>query len=97
MNRLPENKKLDISRTFEDQRVTVDKYIIPFIQKTINKKTFPVVDGVIKHIVHERHRHQREKFLNMNKSEDWNDNEKRRKHANSRRNEVSKKIGLFYF
>ena len=63
MDRLPEDKKLDISRTFESQRESVNSHIIPIIQKSINKKIFPVVDGIIKHIIHERHRHQRKKPL----------------------------------
>ena len=92
MDRLPEDKKLDISRTFESQRESVNSHIIPIIQKSINKKIFPVVDGIIKHIIHERHRHQREKTLNSERGTDWNDTEKRRKHANSQHSDVSKKL-----
>ena len=55
MDRFPEDKKLDISRTFESQRESVNSHIIPIIQKSINKKIFPVVDDIIKHIIHERH------------------------------------------
>jgi len=54
-----------------------------------NKKFFPVADGVIKHVIHERHRHQREELLNARRGANWIDNDKRRKHANSRRNDVS--------
>lgn len=90
MERLPDNQKLDVSKTFESQRHIVEKYIIPIVQKTINKKSFPVSNGIIKHIIHERHRHQREIYNHRNRDANWNDQEKRRKHANSRRNEVSK-------
>lgn len=90
LGRLPENQQLDVNKTFENQRKLVNNTLIPVIQKTINKKTFPASDAVIKHIIHERHRHQRENFLNSNRDDDWNNKDKRRKHANSRHNEVSK-------
>ena len=76
MDRLPEDKKLDISRTFESQRESVNSHIIPIIQKSINKKIFSVVDSIIKHIIHERHRHQREKTFNSKRETEWNDTEK---------------------
>ena len=94
MDRLPDDNRLDIKETYENQRQLVNQKIIPLIQKSINKRTFPVVDGIIKHIIHERHRHQREDFLNKKRSDEWNDADKRRKHANSRRVEVIKKIDL---
>ena len=89
MDRLPEDKKLKVEKTFESQRESANKYIIPVIQKSLNKKVFPVADSVIKHIIHERHRHQRERFLRESRSSEWNDYENRRKHANSCRSDVS--------
>lgn len=73
--------------------MVVNNRIVPLVQKTINKTTFPVSEGIIRHIIHERHRHQRETNNNKNRSTDWNDQETRRKHANTRRNEVSKRSG----
>ena len=67
----------------------VNNTLIPVVQRTIDKRTFPVADGIVKHIIHERHRHQREEYLKRTKSDEWLDNEKRRKHGNSRRNYVS--------
>ena len=92
MDRLPANIKLDVNETFESQREAVNKHIIPVIKNSIDKKTFSVVDSIIQHIIYECHRYQRENFLNKKRSDEWNDSEKRRKHANSRRTEVSKKI-----
>jgi hypothetical protein len=89
MDRLPEEKKLNIGKTFRSQQKLVHNNIIPVIQKSINKKIFPVTDGVIKHVVHERHRHQREELLNNQRSTSWKNIEKRRKHANSRRSDAS--------
>jgi hypothetical protein len=65
--------------------------MIPIIQKSINKKAFPVSDSIIKRIIHERHRHQREEVLKRKKGDEWNDFQRRRKHANARRHEVSKR------
>ena len=90
MDGFPEEKKLKLNKTFKSQRKYVNGHIIPIIQKSINKNIFQVDDGIIRHIIHERHRHQREELLNRTRSTDWNDKEKRRKHANSRRNDVSK-------
>ncbi|CAG8680359.1 11806_t:CDS:2 [Funneliformis caledonium] len=46
MDRLPENKKLDVNKTFKSQRESVNNHIIPVIQKAIDRKAFPVVDEV---------------------------------------------------
>ena len=97
MNRLPEDKKLDVDKTFESQQKSVNNHIIPTIQKSINKKIFPVADSIIKYIIHERHRHQRETLLNRKKGSEWNDADERRKHANSRRNDVRKKNRFVLF
>jgi hypothetical protein len=64
MDYLPEKKKLNIRKTFRSQQKLVHSNIIPVIQKSINKKIFSVTDGIIKHVVHKRHRHQREELLN---------------------------------
>jgi hypothetical protein len=61
-------KKLNIRKTFKSQQKLVHNNIIPVIQKLINKKIFLVTDGVIKHVVYERHRYQREELLNNQKS-----------------------------
>ena len=62
----------------------VNNYIVPIIQKSINKKAFPVTDGIIKHIIHERHQHQWENNNNKRHGAAWNDRKQRRKHANMR-------------
>jgi hypothetical protein len=69
MDHLSEEKKLNIGKTFRSQQKLAHNNIIPVIQKSIiNKKIFPVTDGVIKHVVHERHHHQREELLNNQRS-----------------------------
>ncbi|CAG8452881.1 4168_t:CDS:2 [Funneliformis caledonium] len=96
VKRLLVEYQLDINKTYENQKDIVNNHIISVIQKTINKKTFPVVDGVIKHIIHEQHHHKREYVLNQQRGTDWNDNERKRKHANSRHFEISKKSAVLY-
>ncbi|UZO13355.1 uncharacterized protein OCT59_004855 [Rhizophagus irregularis] len=64
------------------QRKKVNNIIL-VVQKSINKKFFPVTDGVIKHVIHERHQHQREELLNARRGANWVENDKRRRHANS--------------
>uniref|UniRef100_U9T981 Uncharacterized protein n=1 Tax=Rhizophagus irregularis (strain DAOM 181602 / DAOM 197198 / MUCL 43194) TaxID=747089 RepID=U9T981_RHIID len=76
MDRLPDDKSLNIKKTFESQRKKVNN-IIPVVQKSINKKFFPVTDGVIKHVIHERHRHQREELLNARRGANWVENDKK--------------------
>ncbi|CAG8725303.1 5608_t:CDS:2, partial [Rhizophagus irregularis] len=83
MDRLPDDKSLNIKKTFESQQKKVNN-IIPVVQKSINKKFFPVTDGIIKHVIHERHRHQQEELLNARRGANWVENDKRRRHANSR-------------
>ncbi len=57
---------------------------------------FLVVDGIIRHIIHEWHRHQQEGFLLKNRNDEWIDAEQKRKHANSYHNEIIR-IGFFFF
>ena len=98
MDRLPEEKQLNVNKTFENQQKYVNGHIIPIVQKSINKDIFPVDDGIIRHIIHGRHRHQREELLNRTRSETWLDIKKRRRHTNSRRSDVSKnRIVCFMF
>jgi len=49
-----------------------------------------VTDGIIKHIIHERHRHQREHNNNRLRGTVWVDREKSCKHTNTRRTDGSK-------
>jgi hypothetical protein len=53
MDRLSEEKQLNINKTFKNQQKYVNRHIIPIVQKSINKDIFPVDDGIIRHIIHE--------------------------------------------
>ncbi|CAG8761158.1 12761_t:CDS:2, partial [Rhizophagus irregularis] len=76
MDRLSDDKSLNIKKTFESQRKKVNN-IIPVVQKSINKKFFLVTDGVIKHVIHECHRHQWEELLNARRGANWVENDKK--------------------
>src|SRR3989337_501707 len=91
----PEDKQLHITHTYESQKGLVNNHRIPLVRRSLNKKTFLVTDGIIKHIIHERHRHQQEHNNNRMRGTAWVDREKRRKHANTRRTDVSKQSGYF--
>ncbi|CAG8663310.1 11938_t:CDS:2, partial [Dentiscutata erythropus] len=75
---------LDLNKTYQQQQTFVDYTVIPLVSKTINKRVFLVVDGVIKHIIYEQHRHQHEEYLNKKKGAKWVDAKARKKHSNSR-------------
>ncbi|UZO25240.1 uncharacterized protein OCT59_017515 [Rhizophagus irregularis] len=77
MDRLLEDKALNTRKTFDSQRKLVQNNIISVVQKMINKNIFSVSDGVIKHIVHKRHHHQRELLLNSERDANWKDLEKK--------------------
>jgi hypothetical protein len=83
--------QLNINKTFEDQRDLVKKTIIPIIISALDKETFPVINSIIYKIIHQCHRYQREEFLKKQKSQIDIENDKRRRHDNSRRSEVNKK------
>ena len=73
----------------------MNRYLIPLVKKSLNKKTFPVTDGIIKHIIHECYRHQWKHNNNKLRDTVWVDREKRYKHANMHKTDVSKQLGCF--
>ena len=71
---MQEENQLDIERTFEDQKELVIKTIVPNLMKTLDLDTYPIGEGVVYEMIHQRHRHQRDDLRIKNKSE----NEKKR-------------------
>jgi hypothetical protein len=92
---MPEENQLDIERTFEDQKELVIKTIVPNLMKTLDLDTYPIGEGVVYKMIHQRHRHQRDDLRIKNKSENEKKKETERKHRNSRRLEVNINI-IFY-
>ena len=64
--------------------------IIPALLKVIDPETYPIGEGILYEMIHQRHRHQREETLRKNKAEPEQAKESTRRHGNSRRNEVTK-------
>ena len=63
----------------------------------MDKELFSVTEGIIYEIIHNRHKYQREEHLKKQQSEKYQDDQNRRKHLNSRRNDVSNEPVLFSF
>ena len=79
---------LELDQTFEAQHNLVNKVIVPTIMEALDSKLFPVGETVIYDMLHSRHKHQREEYLKKRQSEEFQDKQARRKHQNSRRNDV---------
>ncbi len=87
---MPANNRLNVNETFESQKELVTTKIIPALLKVIDPTTYPINEGVLYEMIHQRHRHQREETLRKNKAEPEQAKESTRRHGNSRRNEVTK-------
>lgn len=75
--------------TFSKQKKLINN-IISEIKGTINASIFPITDEVIYDIIHSLHRHRREEYLKRNRSSSEIKIQRKRKHSNSRRHDVSK-------
>ena len=95
-DRLSTENKLDLSKTFEDQKDLVNRIIVPTVARSIDSNTFPVVDGILYNMIHERHRHQRKSQKLKEQEQQIQDKKARRKHKNSRRSEVRNQAELTY-
>src|SRR5215831_12778659 len=84
-----------MERTFDAQKNLVNNTIVPTVIATLDAETFPVTDAVVYEIIHSRHKHQREEYLIKQQSEKYQDEQNRRKHLNSRRNDVNNELVLF--
>src|SRR5206468_12804749 len=86
---LPEDRRIDLGRTFAQQRTLINNDTIPSVMEKINERIFPITNGVIYEIIHTIHRHRREEYLKKNRSLVEQRLELKRKHSNSRRYDVS--------
>jgi hypothetical protein len=89
---------LQLDQTFEAQRDLVNRKIVPTVMESLDSITYPVAETIIYEMIHNRHKHQREDHLIKQRSSTFRDAQNRRKHMNSRRNDVSILFGsLCYF
>jgi hypothetical protein len=92
---MPAENQLDVEKTFESQKVLVIKTIMPHLMRILDLDTYPIGEGVVYEMIHQRHRHQRDHLRNKMKSEVERKKWEERKHLNSRRLEVNINI-IFY-
>jgi len=93
---MPSQSKLKLNRTFDSQRNLVNGTIIPTVMKALDLELYPVSESIVYDMIHHRHKHQREEYLRNQQSATVKDEQSRRKHLNSRRNDVSNEHSPFY-
>lgn len=92
---MPVQDQLQLNQTFEAQRNLVTGTITPAVMEALDETTFNISEGVVYELIHNRHKHQREEYLKKQHSTKYQDEQNRRKHLNSRRNDVSNEPVLF--
>ena len=83
------SRRLKLDQTFDDQKHLVNNTIVPTVMEALDAEVFQVTEAVVYEIIHNRHKHQREEYLKKQQLEQIQDEQNRRKHSNSRRNDVS--------
>jgi len=95
---MPTVDHLQLDQTFEAQRDLVNRTIVPTVMEALDLVTYPVAETIIYDMIHNRHKHRREEHLIKQRSVSFQDTQNRRKHMNSRRNDVSILFcSLYYF
>jgi phage/plasmid-associated DNA primase len=79
----PDEDKLDLSKTFEQQLDHVNEIIVPVIMESLNKTIFPVTNNVVYSMIHSLHRHRREEYKLKERPPEYIDKQNRRQHSNS--------------
>jgi len=79
-----------LQQTFVQQRERMINEIIPSIMKNIDNNIFHITSEIIYDIIHSLHRHRREEHLKKDRLSPEKKLQKKRKHSNSRRHDVSK-------
>src|SRR2546421_2408693 len=95
---MPTADHLQLDQTFESQRDLVNRIIVPTVMEALDLVTYPVAETIIYDMIHNRHKYRREEHLIKQQSVSFQDTQNRRKHMNSRRNDVSILFcSLYYF
>jgi hypothetical protein len=69
--------------------------IVPTVMNALDSEMFPVGEGIVYEMIHNRHKHQHEEYLKSLQSSIYRDEQARQKHQNSRRNDISNESFLF--
>ena len=95
---MPAEDQLHLEETFEVQRDLVNRTIVLTVMESLDSIMYPVAETIIYDMIHNRHKHRREEHLIKQRSLTFQDTQNRRKHMNSRRNDVSILFGsICYF
>jgi hypothetical protein len=62
---------------------------MPAVMEALDSEIYKVSEQVVYEMIHNRHKHQREEHKKAQQSETYQNEQKKRKHLNSRRNDVS--------
>ena len=81
---MPEKAHLDVSETFESQKALVTTLIILALFKVLDPVTYLIGEDILYEMIYQRHRHQREEFLNTKKDKAELKKVTKRRHAVSR-------------
>ncbi|CAB5383755.1 unnamed protein product [Rhizophagus irregularis] len=88
VDRIPTKEQLKLDETFDSQQNLVNNTIVPTIMKTLDLDMYPISEAIVYDMIHNRHKYQREEFLKKQKETSFQDEQARRKHMNSRRNDL---------
>ena len=83
------SRRLKLEQTFDDQKHLVNNTIVPTVMEALDAEVFQVTEAIVYEIIHNRHKHQHEEYLKKQQSDKIQDEQNRRKHSNSRRNDIS--------
>ncbi len=64
--------------------------------RTLDLVMYPVSEIIVYDMIHNRYKHWWEEYLKKQQSETFQNEQARRKHLNSKRNDVSSEHGSFY-
>ena len=78
-----------MEQTFDDQKHLVNNTIVLTVMEALDAEVFQVTEAIVYEIIHNYHKHQCDKYLKKQQSDKIQDEQNRRKHSNSRRNDVS--------
>jgi hypothetical protein len=70
---MPANDRLQLDKTFDAQRNLVNSTIVPTVMNALDSEMFPVGDGIVYKMIHNRHKHQREEYLKSLQSSIYRD------------------------
>src|SRR5205823_6256554 len=86
---MPTADHLQLDQTFKSQQDLVNRTIVPTVMETLDSVTYPVAETIIYDMIHNRHKYRREEHLIKQQLVSFQDTQNRRKHMNSRRNNIS--------